>query len=199
MKIDRFATDVTKAVLIGTLLCLFGTTACRQKPNVIQTEKVLENGWYHIADGQKDSILLPPIVTVKDFVKLRLDTDFYGKYSIVAQVSKRKLKDWADATEKAIGKRIGFVFNDSVISDPQVNMRIENGTFQITNREGKGIKAIYRALLQEKKDSIDLLFKANGWETDSLLYDSLSLEKQDSIISALDYGEAQAISQGFGN
>lgn len=34
-----------------------------------------ENGWYHIIDGQQDSISCEPIVTVADFTDLRLVYD----------------------------------------------------------------------------------------------------------------------------
>lgn len=84
-----------------------------------------ENGWYRIIDGAKDSISSQPIVTAKDFVWLRIEKDFFGNSVISGSVSKHKLQAWTDSTEQLIGKRMGFVFNDSVITAPQVNMRIE--------------------------------------------------------------------------
>ena len=42
--------------------------------------KLRENGWYHILSGQTDSISREPIVTTKDFIALKLDTDYFGKY-----------------------------------------------------------------------------------------------------------------------
>lgn len=45
-----------------------------------------------------------------------------------------KVQKWADATENRIRKRIGFVFNDSVIMAPTVNCRIESGSFTMTAR-----------------------------------------------------------------
>lgn len=113
-----------------------------------------ENGWYHIIDERQDSISQEPIVTVKDFVELNLEFDSFGKSVITGKVSKVKLEKWADATEKSIGKRIGFVFNDTVITAPQVNARIESGNFQISNPYEYDLKRIYRQLLKEKANTV---------------------------------------------
>ena len=99
-----------------------------------------ENGWYHILSQQKDSIAEESIVTVKDFVSLRMDSDENGTCVIVGQISKHKLKKWAKETEKAIGKHIAFVLDDTVITNPKVNARIENGVFQISLPHGYEFK-----------------------------------------------------------
>lgn len=85
----------------------------------IQTPTSKVNGWYHIFAGQTDSISRAPIVTVKDFVDLRIYSDEFGHSVISGKVSEQKRSLWAEATEKSIGQRIGFVFNDTVITDPQ--------------------------------------------------------------------------------
>lgn len=108
-----------------------------------------ENGWYNITDGQQDSISQNPIVTTKDFTELSWVSDSFGKSLIAGKVNKLKMQKWADATEKGIGKRIGFIFNDTVITDPQVNARIESGSFQISNPYGYDLKRIYHQLLIE--------------------------------------------------
>ena len=169
-------------------------SACRYQPGPV-VDRSLENGWYHIVDG--DSIIPTPIVTVKEFGALRLDSDYYGVYSIVGQVCRSKRQAWADATERWIGKRIGFVFNDSLVTSPQVNMRIESGNFQITTPQGRGIKLLYQSLMEEKKDSIDALFRRNGWDVDSLQFHRLNPAGRDSLLNALDYGEAKALVRGF--
>lgn len=108
-----------------------------------------ENGWYHILNGQQDSISKEPIVVVKDFETLKLDSDSFGRVMIIGTIKKEKSSRWADATEKAIGKRIGFIYNDKVITDPQVNMRIESGNFMISNPYGGNLREIYQQLLKE--------------------------------------------------
>ena len=79
--------------------------------------KLRENGWYHILSGQTDSISREPIVTTKDFIALKLDTDYFGKYVISGQISNYKRKKWAEETGKATGRQIAFIFNDSVITN----------------------------------------------------------------------------------
>lgn len=108
-----------------------------------------ENGWYLITDGQKDSLANSPMITVKDFAAIELVSDDYGLRVISGKVNKQKQKVWADATEQAIGQRIGFVFNDTVITAPMVNARIESGTFQISNPYEYDLKSIYQRLLAE--------------------------------------------------
>ena len=89
--------------------------------------------------GQTDSISRKPIVTTKDFIFLRLETDYSGKYTINGQISKYKMNKWVKETERATGRQIAFVFNDSIIARPRVNCRIENGVFQITSISDKKI------------------------------------------------------------
>ena len=188
-----------KTIILFTMLSSVVCLSCVNYSSRSQSVKHRENGWYHIIDGQKDSIASTPIVTVKEFASLRLEKDFFGKAVITGSVSKHKLQAWADSTEHLIGKRIGFVFNDSVITAPQVNMRIESGNFQISNPHNYDMLSLYRNLLKEKKDSLDALFKTNGWKNDTLFFNQLDQEKQDSIINALDYIDACSIVKGFKN
>ena len=51
-----------------------------------------------------------------------------------------EVKKWAKETEKAIGKHIAFVLDDTVITNPKVNARIENGVFQISLPHGYEFK-----------------------------------------------------------
>ena len=188
-----------KTIILFAMLASVVCLSCTNYSSHSQLVKHRENGWYRIIDGQKDSIASLPIVTVKEFAALRLDKDFSGKAVITGSVSKNKLQAWADSTEQLIGKRIGFIFNDSVITAPQVNMRIESGTFQIAALRNYDMPSLYRRLLKEKKDSLDVLFKANGWENDTLFFNQSDLQIQDSIINTLDYIDACSIVKGFEN
>ncbi len=180
MNISIMKTLYLFLMVVATSCMSYGTSQAQQK----------ENGWYYILDGQKDSISKDPIVTVKEFNALELESDAFGVPVIFGTISKHRLKKWADATEKAIGKRIGFIYNDSVITAPQVNMRIESGRFCISSAPHKhNLKAIFSQIKQEKIDSIDSLFK--NWNKDSIYY-TLSKEKADSMIMAIDYWEAYA-------
>lgn len=164
-------------LLLGWLL-----VGCNSQPFAIHRE----NGWYHVVNPNGDSLSLHPIVTVKDFVALQMDSDGHGTCVIVGRISKHKQKKWAHETEKAIGRQIAFVFDDSVITRPTVNARIESGAFQISASRGHDLKSLYTQIRKEKIDSIENLFK--GWDKDSI-YDS-SREKADSMVFAMDYWEA---------
>lgn len=109
-----------------------------------------ENGWYHVIDNKKDSLSIEPILTVNDFATLELDTSNLGQYAIFGKISQQKIKEWAVETEKAIGKQIAFVFNDSIITSPQVNAKIESGAFVITSPFDKRLPQIYKQLIEYK-------------------------------------------------
>ena len=49
------------------------------------------------------------------------------------------------------GKRIAFVFNDTVITAPLINIPLESGHFQISNPHGYDLERIFKELQKEKK------------------------------------------------
>ena len=127
-----------------------------------------ENGWYPVTIGSKERLSLESPVTTKDFSVLRLDSDAFGKYVIFGQIHPYYMNLWAEETEKAIGKQIAFVFNDSVISTPTVNMRIESGNFAITSYCDTLLPEIYEELNKEinpsYSDSLTRLATARLWK-----------------------------------
>lgn len=139
----------TKNILAELMLflCLYASVS-RDRTN----KKHCENGWFRVVDNEKNSLSLTPMVTVKDFINLRMDSDCLGNSVIIGQISKYKLDKWADETEKALGKQIAFVFNDTIISNTQVNQRLEDGVFQISVLQGSNIdlSSIYHQLRKEK-------------------------------------------------
>lgn len=75
---------------------------------------------------------------------------------IVLHLLKRQLKLdkiplWANVTERCVGHRIGFVFNDSVVMAPKVNCRIESGRFTINSDDKNLILEIYDSIVRTKK------------------------------------------------
>ena len=137
---------------------------CQHKPIAIHRE----NGWYPVTGDSNDSLSLKPIVTTKDFSVLRLDSDAFGKYVIFGQIHPYYMNLWAEETEKNIGKQIAFVFNDSVISNPTVNMRIESGNFAITSYCDTLLPGIYEELNKEinpsYSDSLTRLATTRLWK-----------------------------------
>jgi len=105
------------------------------------------NGWYPVADIPENKIEGKAIVSTKDFDVVTLDTVSFPDMAIIeGKLKADKVQKWADATENRIGKRIGFVFNDSVIMAPTVNCRIESGNFTINSPEKALMIEIYNTL-----------------------------------------------------
>ncbi len=105
------------------------------------------NGWYPVADSPENKIEGKAIVTSKDFDAVSLDTVTSPDIAIIeGKLKAEKVQKWADATESRIGKRIGFVFNDSVITAPTVNCRIESGGFSINSPDKSLIIEIFNSL-----------------------------------------------------
>lgn len=104
------------------------------------------SGWYPV-DATEKRIEGKAIVTMKDFDVVTLDTVSYPDMAIIeGKLKADKVQKWADATENRIGKRIGFVFNDSVIMAPTVNCRIESGSFTINSPDKALMIEIYNTL-----------------------------------------------------
>lgn len=105
------------------------------------------NGWYPVADVPENRIEGKAIVTMKDFDVVTLNTVSYTDMAVIeGKLKVDKVQKWADATENRIGKRIGFVFNDSMIMAPTVNCRIESGGFTINSPDKDLILKIYNTL-----------------------------------------------------
>lgn len=107
------------------------------------------NGWYPVADIDipENKIEGNVIVTAKDFDVVNLDTVSFSDMAIIeGKLKAGKVKKWADATENRIGKRMGFVFNDSVIMAPTINCRIESGSFTINSPDKVLMSKIYDTL-----------------------------------------------------
>lgn len=112
-----------------------------------------EDGWYHVSGLPSDTIIGEPLVTVRDFEAVVFVKDTFvieGKslcqIRIDGRVRPEKLQQWADGTERLIGKRLGFVYDDSVITAPQVNARIESGSFQVNSSDTTLLRKIYNSI-----------------------------------------------------
>lgn len=127
-----------KRIRISIIACLI-LGACSSVHQV--------NGWYPVTDEPDNRIEGKAIVTTEDFDIATLDTVFYPDMAVIeGRLKADKLQKWADATESRIGKRIGFVFKDSVIMSPTINCRIESGSFTINSEDRNLILEIYNSL-----------------------------------------------------
>lgn len=129
--------------LITSIIMCFFLGACSSAHRV--------NGWYPVADKSGNTIEGKAIVTTKDFDVVTLDTVSYLDMAVIeGKLKVDKVQKWADATENRIGKRISFVFNDSVIMAPTVNCRIESGSFTINSQDKTLMIEIYNSIITSK-------------------------------------------------
>lgn len=136
-------TNVIIGVLL-VLLCSLAIAGC-------STRRV--NGWYPIADYPRNDIEGKAIITVNDFAESSLDSvSFPGTIFIWVRLKPNKTQKWVEATEHRIGKRIGFVFNDSVVMAPRVNCRIDGGECTIISEDENLIKETFKSLNKGKWD-----------------------------------------------
>ena len=109
-----------------------------------------DNGWYPVADFPENKIEGKAFITTTDFVEISLDTVSVPYIAVIeGRLKAEMIQKWADATEARIGKRIGFVFNDSVIMAPTVNCRIESGRFTINSPDKALMLEIYNSLKEQ--------------------------------------------------
>lgn len=119
--------NLTKAAIVFflALITLFG---CR---NANDTKP---NGWYYTPDGKE--ISGKPILTIKDIETVQLDSAFMGSekgyvYEITGRFYPEASREFAEYTEKNVGKMIGFYFDGEILAAPMINMKIEGERFSI--------------------------------------------------------------------
>ena len=110
---------MTKLLFIFILTLLCGCSASRRP-----------DGFYRISDSPRENIVGKAIVPVDDFGTCVIDS-MDGMLFIQGKLKPEARVRFAEATEKLIGHRIGFVFSDSIVMAPQINCRIDSGNFQI--------------------------------------------------------------------
>lgn len=151
------------AFLLGTMLlfgaCAVGNNnsqneesiACQAEYSVVEAYAFkdfngrLASGCYYVTDslsgvertmwktGEELYISPKSIVTVANFSSIKIDNDQFGKSVILIGLDKEGTEKFAEATEKWVGRQLAFVINDTLVSAPQVNMRIDGGNLMITN------------------------------------------------------------------
>ena len=139
--------NFSKSILVFLMVLFLILCACSSHRKV--------DGWYPVADYLDNSIVGKPLATVKDFESVAIVRDtFIIEYDTVSQlliqghVKPEKRQQWADGTERLIGKRLGFIYNDSVITAPQINARIESGSFQINSLDTTLLNIIYQNIIK---------------------------------------------------
>lgn len=132
-----------KIIVLLKLLLLCCLVSCSVK-NMQQS-----NGWYYTQSIQQNIFIKEPIVLVEDFYAIKLDSfrsrnDNGTIYQITGSLNNGKVKYWENATKKAIGQEMKFVFKNNVLSTQLVNNQIKNGRFCFTfsKKDLSGMSAI---------------------------------------------------------
>ncbi len=127
-------------------------------------DSTFHSGWYLISTDEKGLkrkldkteevyfIDPMPILVKGHFDKIEIfETDFEGQYEdyvgLLIQVEEKYFDIWANATEKSIGKQMGLIINDVLVSAPMVNARIEGGSTSL-NRSVYNLKELEQFKLQ---------------------------------------------------
>ena len=107
----------------------------------IMKDSLLVTGWYYIVDNENGFkrqldktdeyyfIDPKPILVKEHFYKSVISPTNYHAQSnknlgLLFQMNK---KLWADATEKSIGKQLGLIIDNKLVTAPKVMMKIDNG------------------------------------------------------------------------
>jgi len=137
-----------KLILFFVMLVILGACSTHRRAD----------GWYQVADYPDNCIVGEPLATVNDFETVEIARDSFvisgetvKHIYIYGRVKPDKRRYWADGTERLIGKRLGFVYKDSLITAPQINARIESGSFQINSTDTTLLKEIYNSIIHENK------------------------------------------------
>lgn len=105
---------------------------------IIEPNPKLQTGWYFINENTgvkmkvdrnaKTYYVNPgPIVTAKNMEKVLVDYDHLGRCVLNFKFDKEGTKEWSDATAKATGKQVGFIFKGNLLCTPIVNSQITIG------------------------------------------------------------------------
>ncbi len=155
MKVVFNSIIVALGVFIIFLIASLFLTGCNK-----EEVKHLADGWYPVADFPDNTIVGKPLATVHDFERVELqkdtvisDGDTVNRIYISGNLQPKKRKSWADGTESLIGHRLGFVFKDSVIMAPNINARMESGSFEIISPDTILLKRIYQSIRKRLKES----------------------------------------------
>lgn len=96
-----------------------------------------DNGFKRQLDKTDELYFLDPkpILIKEYFGKLDISEGLYSGYEIEILIKKQYVSLWADATEKAIGSRIGFVIDNQLVYAPYVNTKIHTGRVSLNRPE----------------------------------------------------------------
>ena len=148
-------------LLITALLLFACTTAPKApaKPPVNQEKVIAEahqanlekstlvTGWYHVLEYRNgfprtmrdypDTLYIDPkpIITKAHIKDVSISTSDYGEKNISLEFEETGAKAWANATEKAIDKKVACIIDNVLIMAPVIRDKITGGKAMISGRD----------------------------------------------------------------
>lgn len=151
-----------RCILLLLLVATAGCTSSAQKKKVhipvIVEGDILPTGWYYVSDTPTKFarqfngdtahyfIVPEPIVVAGNIERMELYVDREGNDGLAMYFDEDGSKEWLTATEKYVGKKLGFVINNRLVHTANVMGSVDGGVSAINN--GK-----------YSKDDLDLLRK----------------------------------------
>lgn len=160
------------------LLCLIALSFCCPSSRAQKTNSnkncSLQTGWYYISDSGEgierkmyrtfESYFLDPtpIVTYEDFEQIKLDTTDVPR--IILHLKADKIPVWAKATRESIGKKLGFIAGNVLISAPTVQSEIQSGVSQIAQPYSVEELKLFKRKMRNYEVSIPQILSQNEKE-----------------------------------
>lgn len=110
----------------------------RIKQITYNCDSTLPTGWYYVIENNgckreldRDTIDIminpEPIVSVHNIIRMEIYKGQSNDVGLMMQLDDIGTEKWLEATEKTIGKKLAFVFDNKVLHTPLVNSQITNG------------------------------------------------------------------------
>ena len=127
-----------------------------------QQESKLKTGWYYIntesvgvrrqldKSGEIYFINPLPIIISKNIKTIFFRNDKNGTPYLEMRFDSIGTNAWRIATKKAIGKKLGFIFNDKLIQVPTVNSEIDFGVAAIWDYSKSELELIKNSIENKK-------------------------------------------------
>jgi len=112
----------------------------KDNPDALRSDSVLHTGWYYIVDSnssykrqlgndRKYYFIDPnPITSARDIITITIYDRKEGGPVLLMKLDDKGAIAWSNATNKWIGKRLGFILDDRLLEVDYVNSQIEGGT-----------------------------------------------------------------------
>lgn len=151
--------------LIGLLLLISPNYSSLNSVESVQEQEKLRTGWYFVSETNtgRDMILKgsnehyfidpSPITTVMDIDSVEIKKSNYAGDILYMKLNFDGSVKWSNATRRAKGQRLAFVFDGELYQVPVVNAQINSGMTALNRGDitKKQLKKIKMKIEAEKK------------------------------------------------